>query len=141
MFLDEPEGKTLDELLEFLGSAAVMGTAISLRLKSGNEIDANLYYSQESIPTYLELFHPKQPIGEDRFKVATKEIVCFKLRRHGRSPVTLDKNGVPIAVMPIMILAAREVVLNGKIINPGVTAIHTEKMSGKGEIISYDEEE
>ena len=139
MLLDEPEGKSFEDLRQFLGSASALGTAINIQTNKGDIIEAFLYYTQNKLPKYLQLFHPIQPVGEDMFTVSTEEITWFKLKRNGKSPSYIYAQGTPTAVMPIIILASKEIKGAGKVINPGVTSIQAETIKGDIKILTEDE--
>ena len=141
MFIDEPEGNSLADLNQHLGAASAMGTGISIRLKDGTEIDTYLNHYQSSLPIFLETFTSKKN-GIDKIikKIKTSDIVWFKLRRHGRTEGYIDKDGIPTA-NPLIVLIAKEIKGNGKIINPGTTAIYGEKINFTGEITSGDIDE
>src|SRR6266566_8054552 len=128
MFLDEPEGKSFEELQQFLGSASALGTAILIKTAHGDIIDAFVYYSQGSLPHAIELFHPKELVGEEVFTVPTSKIAWFKLKRGGRTPAYINEQGIPTAVMPLVAIAAREIGGGGSIKNPGVTSVQADSI-------------
>ena len=140
MFPDEPEGQSFEDLQQFLGSASALGTAIVIKTAAGDIIDAFVHFSQGSLPHAIELFHPKEPVGEKVFTVPTSDIVWFKLKRNGRSPGYINEQGIPTAVMPLVIIAAREIGGGGTIINPGVTSVHADTINNGGiKIVGHNE--
>jgi len=140
MFLDEPEGKSFEELQQFLGSASALGTAIVIKTARGDVIDTFVYYSQGSLPHAIELFHPKEPVGEEVFTVPTSEIIWFNLKRGERAPAYINEHGIPTAVMPLVAIAAREIGGGGTIKNLGVTSVHADIIRNGGiKIVGHDE--
>lgn len=138
MFPDEPEGHNYEELRQHIGAASALGSAIEIKLKNGKTIKAFVNNSQDNLPEYLKLFLPKNEVEKDIIKIKTHDIIWFKLLRYGRTESFIDKNGVPTAKLPILIINARKLKGNGKIINPGITSIRSEEIDFKGEILSYE---
>lgn len=137
MFPDEPEGKSFDDLNQYLGAACPMGTGIDIKTKSGKIFSAFVNHSQESLPKFLEIFTPKGVgIEKDIAKIAVNDIIWFKLKRNGKSESYIDKNGIPTAKLPLVVVAARKVVGDGKIINSGPVSIYAEEIDFSGEITS-----
>lgn len=139
MFIDDPDGHSFSDLNQYLGAASALGTAIDIKLSDGNLISAYLNHSQKSLPKFVELFEPIGNGVEKKItKIAANEIIWFKLKRHGKTESYIDDEGVPMAKLPIIAIAAKKIVGNGKIINPGVTSIYGENIDFSGEITSSD---
>ncbi len=141
MFPDEPEGNSFSDLSQYLGAAAPMGTAIEIKLIDGKAINAYINHSQESLPGFLEIFVPKKNgVDKDITKVPVDHITWFRLKKYGKTESYLDKDGVPMAKLPIIAITTKRLTGNGKIINPGVTSIYGDEIDFSGEITPSEEE-
>lgn len=141
MFIDEPEGNSFSDLNQYLGAASALGTAIDIRTPDKELVSGCLNHSQESLPKFVEIFTPTEDgVGKNITKISVNDIVWFKLKRHGKTESYIDEDGVPMAKLPIIAIAAKKFTGNGRIINPGVTSIYGEKIDFSGKITSGEEE-
>jgi len=141
MFIDEPEGNSFSDLRQYLGAASALGTAIDIRTLDEDLVTGYLNHSQESLPNFIEIFTPTEDdVGKNITKISASDILWFKLKRHGKTEGYIDDEGIPMAKLPIIIIAAKKITGNGRIINPGVTSIYGEEIDFSGEITSGDEE-
>jgi len=141
MFINEPEGNSFSDLNQYLAVAVAHGTAIDIKTSKGKIVKGFINHSQKSLPDYLEVFtSTKDGVGKNITKISVNDITWFKLRRHGLGESFIGKDGVPMAKMPIIVLASKKINAGGKIINPGVTSIHGEEVDVSGEITSDGKE-
>lgn len=141
MFIHEPESHSFSDLNQYLGAASALGTAIDIKLSNGRSASGYLNHSQKSLPDFVELFKPTEDGVEKKItKISADEITWFKLKRSKRTESYIDDEGVPMAKLPIIAIAAKKIKGNGKIINSGVTSIYGEEIDFSGEITSTDKE-
>jgi hypothetical protein len=129
MFLDEPEGNSFRDLQQYLGFCCALGTAISVKLADGKQINANIYWEQTRLPDEVALFKKNEKWEEEVFYIQSKQIMWFKLGRSGIGRADVDENGDPKLLILIM---GKEIKGNGKIINSGTTAIFADNMDFEG---------
>jgi len=141
MFIDEPEGNSFSDLNQYLGAASALGTAIDIRTPNNELVSGYLNHSQESLPIFIEIFTSiEDGVGKNIIKISADDILWFKLKRHGKTESYIDEDGVPMAKLPIIVIAAKKFAGSGKIINPGVTSIYSEEIDFSGKITSGKEE-
>lgn len=141
MFIDEPESNSFSDLNQYLGAASALGTAIDIKTLDSGLVSGYLNHSQESLPKFIEIFTPTEDgVGKNIRKISVSDIFWFKLKRHGKTESYIDEEGIPMAKLPIIAIAAKKFTGNGEIINPGVTSIYSEEIDFSGEITSGDKE-
>jgi hypothetical protein len=141
MFVDEPEGNSFSDLNQYIGAASALGTAIDIKTHDRELVSGYLNHSQESLPKFIEIFIPTEDgVGKNITKISVSNILWFKLKRYGKTESYIDQDGVPMAKLPIIGIAAKKFTGNGKIISPGVTSIYSEEINFAGEITSSKDE-
>jgi hypothetical protein len=142
MFFNEPEGNSFSDLNQYLGAASALGTAIDIKTPDGKLTSGYLNHSQKSLPNFIEIFtSTKNGVGKNITRISVNEIAWFKLKRHGKIESHIDEDGVLMAKLPIVAIAAKKITGNGKIVNPGVTSIYGEEINFSGKFISGETEE